>query len=102
MTKNAFSFSMKHRAFFRGRELEADQDFVVLSPGRGAVCECSDLEGAKRTFERLQSESKQWNHVDEDLAIFHWVDGHWVPAVSQYDMQDAELARNPNRIIHYR
>jgi hypothetical protein len=91
---------MKNRSSISGVEVTADSDFIVYGPLKGIVAECDDLPDARRILDQKRSEAIERNKVP-DLTIFRWSSGHWVPAVTLYDLQEIDLAKNPGRVIRF-
>ena len=91
---------MKNCASISGVEVRSDCDFIVYGPVMVLTAECVDLREAKRILDQKRHEAMERN-VMADLAIFRWSDGHWIPAISLYDLQESDLAKNPSAIIHF-
>ena len=90
---------MEHRGFIGQRPVRAFCEYVVYSDERGVIAECPSFETAWESWEKEQAQRKQWG-MEPNLAILHWSGGRWVPAISLYDLQEADLLKNPTRIVH--
>ena len=89
---------MRHFGTMNGVQLESDQDFIVYAQALGVVAACGSLAEARRALQQKLTEAHSFN-LEPDLAIYRWEGGKWRPITCLYELQEAELARNPSQLI---
>jgi len=85
----------KRCASISGLDVKSDCDFIIYGHTKGLISECVDLQRAQEVLTQKRDEAKAWNAA-ADLAVFRWSDGHWIPAISLYDLQESDLVKNPS------
>jgi hypothetical protein len=90
---------MHRRGSIFGREVEAENDFIVFSPCCGLIAECGTLAAAKIALESNDAALKESNEPS-DAAIFRWRDENWTPALSLYEIQEWVIRKDPTRAVH--
>jgi hypothetical protein len=91
---------MKCEGLIGTRTVQSTEKYIVFSDEKGVVASCRNLKRARNAFEIEQAASKQWG-IEPHLSIFHWSGAKWKPAVSLYQLQEAELERNPTQRTQY-
>jgi len=91
---------MNYKGFIEGKEVESFCQYVVHRDEMGIVAECKDLETAREALEREEAKCKE-RRVEPHLGIFQWSGKEWKPAISLYELQEADLKKNPTGIVRF-